>query len=93
MYELSIRATNEPEKAFLQRPRPRSLIMGPEKMPTPEVGSENDISKPEETHIEELRREQTHVDIDPAVHRKLNRKFDLHVIPFLFGIWYDTYTT
>ncbi|KAG6355294.1 hypothetical protein INS49_003255 [Diaporthe citri] len=61
--------------------------MDPEKAPTPEVGSENDSFKPEGTHVEELRREHTHVDIDPAVHRKLNRKFDLHVIPFLFGIW------
>ncbi|KKY29560.1 putative mfs transporter [Diaporthe ampelina] len=61
--------------------------MDPEKTLTPEVGSENDGFKPQETHIQELRREQTHADIDPAVHRKLNRKFDLHVIPFLFGIW------
>lgn len=64
--------------------------MDAEKAPTPELGSENDIYKPEETHVEELRREQTHVDIDPAIYRKLNRKFDLHVIPFLFGIWYDS---
>lgn len=67
--------------------------MDPEKAPTPEMGSENDSFKPKETHVEELSREQTHVDIDSAVHRNLNRKFDLHVIPFLFGIWYDTYTT
>lgn len=66
-----------------------SSTMDPEKAPTPDVASENDFFKPDGTHIEELRREQTHVDIDPAVHRKLNRKFDLHVIPFLFGIWYD----
>lgn len=66
--------------------------MDPEKARTPEAGSENDSFKPQEAHVEELRREQTHVDVDPAVHRKLNRKFDLHVIPFLFGIWYDIYT-
>ncbi|KAI3392297.1 hypothetical protein diail_5905 [Diaporthe ilicicola] len=61
--------------------------MDPEKLHTPEVGSENDSYKPQDTHVEELRREQTRVDIDPATHRRLNRKFDLHVIPFLFGIW------
>lgn len=63
--------------------------MDPEKAPTPEAGSGDDSYKHRDTHIEELRREQTHVDIDPAAHSKLNRKFDLHVIPFLFGIWYD----
>ncbi|KAJ0123990.1 major facilitator superfamily transporter [Diaporthe amygdali] len=61
--------------------------MDPEKDQTPEVGSENDTYKPQDTHVENLRREQTHIDIDQAIHRKLNRKFDLHVIPFLFGIW------
>jgi hypothetical protein len=59
-----------------------------EKAPITEVGYDDDIYKPQQTHIEELRREQTHVDTDPAIHRKLNRKFDIHVIPFLFGIWY-----
>jgi hypothetical protein len=63
--------------------------MDPEKASTPEIGSDNDIFKPQETHVEELKQEQTHVDVDPAIHRRLNRKFDLHVIPFLFGIWYD----
>lgn len=65
-------------------------MMDPEKAPTPEAASENGSIKPEETHVEELRREQSHVDTDPAIHRRLNRKFDIHVIPFLFGIWYDT---
>lgn len=25
---------------------------------------------------------------DPALEARLNRKFDLHVLPWLFGIWY-----
>lgn len=31
-------------------------------------------------------------DLDPALNQRLNRKFDLHVIPFLFGIWYGRST-
>lgn len=25
---------------------------------------------------------------DPALEARLNRKFDLHILPWLFGIWY-----
>lgn len=46
-----------------------------------------DVQKPLENHIEQLRREQTHHAIPPALHARLNRKFDVHVVPFLFGIW------
>lgn len=27
------------------------------------------------------------VDIDPALDRAITRKFDLHLLPWLFGIW------
>ena len=27
------------------------------------------------------------VDIDPALDRAITRKFDLHIIPWLFGLW------
>lgn len=60
--------------------------MDPEKSPDHRA-SDGDIQKPLESHIETLRKEQTQSAIDPAIHKRLNRKFDLHVIPFLFGIW------
>ena len=28
-------------------------------------------------------------DFDPALDRRLNRKFDLRILPWLFGIWYS----
>lgn len=52
------------------------------------AGSDSEIQKQLGDHVEELRKEQTRFEIDPSIDRKLNRKFDLHVIPFLFGIWY-----
>lgn len=51
------------------------------------AGSDSEAQKPLESHVEHLRREQTRLDLDPTINRRINRKFDLHVIPFLFGIW------
>jgi hypothetical protein len=28
-----------------------------------------------------------HGELDPAIDKRLDRKFDLHILPFLFGIW------
>ncbi|KAL9617523.1 MAG: hypothetical protein Q9160_007681 [Pyrenula sp. 1 TL-2023] len=44
--------------------------------------------KAEESHIEKLRTEERNYEIDPIVDRRITRKFDLHIIPWLFGIWY-----
>ena len=41
--------------------------------------SSNDAT-PEETDSE-------HGELDPAIDKRLDRKFDLHILPFLFGIW------
>lgn len=30
-------------------------------------------------------------DIDPAVEKRIVQKYDLHIIPWLFGIWYDRF--
>lgn len=57
-----------------------------EKVPV-HISSDSELHKSSECHIKHLRREQTHLDIDPIIDKRLNRKFDLHVIPFLFGIW------
>lgn len=43
--------------------------------------------KAEESHIEKLRAEERDYEIDPIVDRRITRKFDLHIIPWLFGIW------
>lgn len=41
--------------------------------------SSNDAT-PEETDSE-------HGELDPAIDKRLDRRFDLHILPFLFGIW------
>ncbi|TLD32803.1 hypothetical protein PspLS_00254 [Pyricularia sp. CBS 133598] len=28
-----------------------------------------------------------HLELDPVIDKRLDRKFDLHILPFLFGIW------
>jgi len=28
-----------------------------------------------------------HVEENPQLDKRLNRKFDLHILPWLFGIW------
>lgn len=47
--------------------------------------------KDEVEHIDKQQVELD-LDLDPAINQRLNRKFDLHVIPFLFGIWYGRST-
>lgn len=40
----------------------------------------------EEARIEKLAAEGLY-DTDPALDKRVTRKFDLHIIPWLFGIW------
>jgi hypothetical protein len=46
-----------------------------------------ETGKAGETHIEMLRRQQTQIEIDPKIDKIVTRKFDLRIIPWLFGIW------
>ena len=50
---------------------------------TPANFKEKDIKHLEETDSNELE----DVAIDPALDRAITRKFDLHLIPWLFGLW------
>lgn len=45
--------------------------------------------KQESDHFEDVAVEESRVKdaIDPIASKKLDRKFDLHIIPWLFGIW------
>ncbi|KAF4460682.1 major facilitator superfamily transporter [Fusarium albosuccineum] len=55
--------------------------------PVPDRASDLEVSKPAETHVEKLRRQQTQTEIDPVMDKSIDRKCDLHIIPWLFGIW------
>lgn len=44
---------------------------------------EKDIHHLEETDSSEL----GNIEIDPALDRAITRKFDLHIVPWLFGLW------
>lgn len=50
-----------------------------------------ELQKPKESHVEELRREQSSFEIPHEVDKAVDRKFDRHIIPWLCGIWYVTY--
>ena len=41
---------------------------------------------PDTAHIEKAFDSDEHV-IDPQLDKRLNRKFDVHILPWLFGIW------
>jgi len=46
-----------------------------------EVGSSND-------QIEKIGAgDPEEIDIDPALDRAITRKFDKHIVPWLFGLW------
>jgi hypothetical protein len=46
---------------------------------SPERKHEND-----DRHLEQV---ETQYDIDPIIDKRVTRKFDVHIIPWLFGIW------
>ena len=50
--------------------------------------SDADVEKARLDHIEELRRQQTQYEIPEHIDKAVNRKFDRHLVPWLFGIWY-----
>lgn len=47
------------------------------------------MDKPKETDTERIEKAIT-IDetIDTALDKRLNRKFDFRILPWLFGIWY-----
>ena len=53
--------------------------------PDSDLGLET--GKPTRSHVEALRQEQVHADIDTELSKRLDRKFDLRIMPWLFGIW------
>lgn len=57
------------------------------KTETPEMDATIDPEKPSGNHVEALRRGQSHAGIDAQTEKRLNRKFDLRIMPWLFGIW------
>ena len=59
--------------------------MAKDDMSAIESGAE--YGKPDMNHVEKLRQQQSHADIDPQLDRRLDWKFDLRIMPWLFGIW------
>lgn len=53
--------------------------------PASEVDREK--AKPDISHVEKLREQQVMPEIDAEIERRVTRKFDLHIVPWLFGIW------
>ncbi len=40
-----------------------------------------------ETRVEKLSKIETNYEIDPEIEKRVTRKCDRHIIPWLFGIW------
>jgi hypothetical protein len=41
----------------------------------------------DQAHIEKLNVAEAQFEIDPVIDRRVTRKFDTHIIPWLFVIW------
>jgi hypothetical protein len=41
----------------------------------------------DETRAEKLATAEIRHEIDPVIDKRVTRKFDLHILPWLFGIW------
>lgn len=64
--------------------------MGTQKFEIPAAGVRDvglEEAKPDINHVEKLREQQAMPEIDSEIDRRVTRKFDLHIMPWLFGIW------
>ena len=49
------------------------------------MGSDPELVKPEESHIESLRREQTNFELDPTIDKRVTRKCGKYYsLPYAF---------
>lgn len=46
-----------------------------------------DCSNGEGKFVNDLQQAETQVDLDSHLDEILDRKFDIHIVPWLFGIW------
>lgn len=44
-------------------------------------------SKDGDERVEKNGSVEAHYEVDPVISKRISRKFDLHIIPWLFGIW------
>lgn len=42
----------------------------------------------EERHVEKVSAAGIQHEVDPVIDKRVTRKFDRHILPWLFGIWY-----
>ncbi|KAJ5153558.1 uncharacterized protein N7482_010036 [Penicillium canariense] len=57
------------------------------KVVAPAADVHQEKAKPDISHVEKLREQQVMPEFDPEIDRRVTRKFDLHIMPWLFGIW------
>lgn len=56
-------------------------------MKTMQNEEESELPKPEKSHVELLRQSQSLLEIPDQINKIVDRKFDRHIVPWLFGIW------
>ncbi|KAI9714919.1 MAG: hypothetical protein M1820_000208 [Bogoriella megaspora] len=53
-----------------------------------QLPSESDLKEVENAHLEKKNTTwEDQINIDPEVEKRITRKFDTHVVPWLFGLW------
>jgi hypothetical protein len=55
--------------------------------PTSEIPDRKFDVDLDETHVEKLNTVETQYETDLVIDRHVMRKFGLHILPWLFGIW------
>lgn len=51
------------------------------------IPDDSSIKTNQVEHIEASAANHTHSEIDPTDEKRITRKFDLHIIPWLFFMW------
>jgi len=51
---------------------------------TPDTKEEEGLEK---SYVEKIDSGEAEYQIDPIIDKSLTRKFDMHIVPWLFGLW------
>lgn len=46
-----------------------------------------DLPKAAEAHVEDSQTIESAQDVDTSLDKRIDRKFDYHIVPWIFGIW------
>ena len=67
---------------------PYSMHQKEREVSTPDISEQKHDIMQKAAHVEETGSDsEGQYDIDPVIDKRVTRKFDFYIVPWLFGIW------